>query len=239
MILIKIDSLSTQELRNIAQQEGIDGYESMDREDLVLELQSLFDEDDESGRQRGNVNRRFLYGITDYREIDKDVTELPGVEELPLEYPYTEIRLLYKNPSWAYCFWSISPQDGSKLQEKVDKELYLLVKVDSSRNKEEFEVPVSFEDRDWNIGIPMHGGTCTVYLMVRLGEDNLELAHSNTLNLVESYWIENGSEIPENDDLFKIYLSMITTKEGVLAESPIISEIVNIYEREDSKKCHK
>ena len=36
MILIKIDSLSTQELRNIAEQEGVEGFDSLDREDRDL-----------------------------------------------------------------------------------------------------------------------------------------------------------------------------------------------------------
>ncbi len=238
MILIKIDSLSTQELRNIAEQEGVEGFDSLDRDDLIVELENIFGDEDDS-TPRGDVNRRFLYGITDYRGIDKDVQELPGVEELPETYPNTEIHLLYKNPSWAYCFWSVSPQDLSKLQEKNVSELFLLVVVDSDKGKEEFEVPVSVEDTDWNIGLPMHGGRCKVSLMVRLDEKALELAHSNTLSLVDSYWLDHPDEITENDELFKVYLSMITTKEGQLAESPLIYEIMNIYEKEDLDRWHK
>ena len=160
MILIKIDSLSTKELRNIAEQEGIDDFETLTREELIDELQEFYGDDDDS-TPRGDVNRRFLYGITDYRDIDKDVQELPGVEELPLDYPSTEIHLLYKNPSWGYCYWSISPQDMQKLQERNVTELILLVTVRNFKGKEEFEVPVSIEDRDWNSSLPLKFLTVT------------------------------------------------------------------------------
>ena len=238
MILIKIDSLSTKELRNIAEQEGIDDFETLTREELIDELQEFYGDDDDS-TPRGDVNRRFLYGITDYRDIDKDVQELPGVEELPLDYPSTEIHLLYKNPSWGYCYWSISPQDMQKLQERNVTELILLVTVRNFKGKEEFEVPVSIEDRDWNIGLPVHGGECSVSLVVRINDHLLELAHSNEISLVKSYWLEHPKEMLENEELFKVYLSMITTKEGQLAESPVVYDIMANYHKEDTTRWHK
>lgn len=128
MILIKIDSLSTQELRNIAEREGIEEYATLDRDDLIQVLREIYEEDDDVA-DNADVNRRFLYGITDYREIDKDVVELPGVEELPESYPCTEIHLLYKNPNWAYCYWSISPQDLARLESMGKSELRLRVSI--------------------------------------------------------------------------------------------------------------
>ena len=238
MILIKIDSLSTKELRNIAEQEGLDGYESLSREELIDELQDFYG-DDEDFVPGGDVNRRFLCGITDYRGIDQDVQELPGVEELPLDYPSTDIHLLYKNPSWGYCYWSVSPQDMMKLQERNITELILLVSVRTFKGTEEFEVPVSIEDTDWNIGLPVHGGECSVALVVRENGHLLELAHSNEISLVKSYWLEHPKEMLENEQLFKVYLSMITTKEGQLAESPVVYDIISTYHKEDLNRWHK
>ena len=60
--------------------------------------------------------------------------------------------------------------------------------------------------------------------------ENLELAHSSSLTLVESYWLEHGQEIKDNDNLFKIYLSLLTTKEGNVAESPLLDEILKLAE---------
>ncbi len=225
MILIKIDSLSTQELRNIAQTENVENYETLSREDLIQTLREIYEEDDDV-QDRGDVNRRFLYGITDYRDIDKDVVELPGVEELPESYPTTEIHMLYKNPNWAYVYWSISPQDLAKLEECRVKELRLRVNVEKNGNTESFDIPVSLEDVEWTLSLPSEGGSCYVSLIVELKDEERELTRSASVKLIESYWLEHASEIPENDNLFKIYLSLLTTKEGYLAESPLVEEIL-------------
>ena len=225
MILIKIDSLSTQELRNIAEREGIEEYVTLDRDDLIQVLREIYEEDDDVA-DNADVNRRFLYGITDYREIDKDVVELPGVEELPESYPCTEIHLLYKNPNWAYCYWSISPQDLARLESMGKSELRLRVSVTKGDKSESFDIPVSLEDREWTVSLPDHGGACHVSLIVDSEGEDLELAHSASLSLIESYWLEHPDEIAENDNLFKIYLSLLTSKEGVLAESPLVDEIL-------------
>ncbi len=229
MILIKIDSLSTQELRNIAQREGVEDYQTLSRDDLILMLREIYEEDDDVV-ERSDLNRRFLYGITDYREIDKDVVELPGVEELPESYPNTEIHLLYKNPNWAYCYWGISPQDMARLEEMRKTELKLRVTVSKNGTKESFDIPVSLDDTEWTVSLPEHGGICYVSLIVENEGENLELAHSSSLTLVESYWLEHGQEIKDNDNLFKIYLSLLTTKEGNVAESPLLDEILKLAE---------
>ena len=239
MILIKIDSLSTQELRNIAQQEGVEDWDTMSRTDLIAVLKDIYEEDDDV-RESNNVNRKFLFGITDYREIDKDVVGLPGVTELPESYPNTEIHLLYKNPSWAYCYWSVSPQDIQKLQDQMVEGLELKISVEKDGVVESFSIPVMLEDREWNVGLPtIGGGVCYCSLVVSVGGEELELAHSNTLNLIESYWLEHPEEMLDNDNLFKIYLSLLTTKDGELAQSPLVYEIIKNMETEEKKRWKK
>ena len=229
MILIKIDSLSTQELRNIAEGEGIENYETLDRDELIQILREIYEEDDDVA-ERADVNRRFLYGITDYRDIDKNVVELPGVEELPESYPNTEIHLLYKNPNWAYCYWGISPQDMARLEELKKNELKLRTTVIKDGVHESFDIPISIEDTEWTVSLPSSGGECYVSLIVETVGGDLELAHSSSIKLIESYWLEHKDEIKENDNLFKIYLSLLTTKEGVVAENSLVDEILQCAE---------
>lgn len=234
MILIKIDSLSTQELRNIAQEEGIEDYDTLSRDELIQILREIYEEDDDIV-ERSDLNRRFLFGITDYREIDKDVVELPGVEELPQSYPNTEIHLLYKNPNWAYCYWGISPQDLSRLEEQGKKELKLRTNVIKNGKKESFDIPISIEDTEWTISLHSDGGECYVALIVEMGDEDLELAHSASIKLIESYWLEHRDEIKDNDNLFKIYLSLLTSKEGHVAENSLLDEILEIAEGGDNE----
>ena len=196
MILIKIDSLSTQELRNIAEGEGIENYETLEREELIQILREIYEEEDDVA-ERADVNRRFLYGITDYRDIDKNVVELPGVEELPESYPNTEIHLLYKNPDWAYCYWGISPQDLTRLENLKKGELKLRTTVVRNGVNESFDIPVSIEDTEWTVSLPSDGGECYVSLIVDASGEDLELAHSSRIKLAQSYWLEHKEEIKD------------------------------------------
>ena len=62
MVLIKIDSLSQNELEYIAQQEGIKDFDTLSREELIDELKEIYDDDySESLSVTGeNVNKRYV-----------------------------------------------------------------------------------------------------------------------------------------------------------------------------------
>ena len=137
MILIQIDTLSLNELQSIAEQEGIENYLDMSREELIAELKEIYDEDSDlpgDGTLVQGVNKRFVSGLTNYRGEEADLESLPGVEELPESYNDTAIHILSKNASWVYCYWSISQLDVEKLEEKYsDFNLLLNVKINGER----------------------------------------------------------------------------------------------------------
>ena len=234
MILVKVDSLSTQELRNIAEEEGVVGFDALDRDGLVAALREYFDEDEESARD-SSVNRRFLYGLTDYRDIDKEIDKLPGVVDLPESYPNTEIHLLYKNPDWAYAYWAISQFDLKRLEESGG-DLFLTVHVSDKTRERAFSIPITIEDSEWNVALPSHGGTCSVSITTEVDGKSLELAHSSPLKLIDSYYLENPDEVIKNDNLFRIYLSQITNKDGEIEYTPLVKEILDLYEKEDKER---
>lgn len=234
MILVKVDSLSTQELRNIAEEEGVVGFDALDRDGLVAALREYFDEDEESARD-SSVNRRFLYGLTDYRDIDKEIDKLPGVVDLPESYPNTEIHLLYKNPDWAYAYWAISQFDLKRLEESGG-DLFLTVHVSDKTGERAFSIPITIEDSEWNVALPSHGGTCSVSITTEVDGKSLELAHSSPLKLIDSYYLENPDEVIKNDNLFRIYLSQITNKDGEIEYTPLVKEILDLYEKEDKER---
>ncbi len=71
MILINIDSLSTTELQYIAQQECLEDWQTLDREELIDALEEAFGEQDDevsSAQKGGKIHRnRFCNSLTDYR----------------------------------------------------------------------------------------------------------------------------------------------------------------------------
>lgn len=84
MILINIDSLSTTELQYIAQQEGLENWQTLDREKLIDELEEAYGEQDDdisSSATKNKANRkRFCNALTDFRGNMQNVQGLPGVE---------------------------------------------------------------------------------------------------------------------------------------------------------------
>ena len=77
---------------------------------------------------------------------------------------------------------------------------------------------------------------CFVSLVVEYPDGKRDiLVQSNTIKLPESYWLENKDKMKENDMLFKVYLSLITTKTGEVLSNVTVSEILDAYREEDNK----
>ena len=234
MILVNVDSLSVSELRSIAGQEGIDGADALSREDIISLLEEKYGEDDGDSDQK-DPNLRYMSGLTDYRDISKYVEDLPGVEELPQSYPDTEIHLIKKNGTWLYAFWSISPNDSDALQD-AGSSLLLAVTIENNGKREEYDIPVSFTDSEWNVGIPYGDGFCRVSLTAvdKEGKRTV-LSVSEPEDLTDSYWLTHTDEMKYSESLYRLYLTLITNKEGELADTPVVREIVQLFRKEDSR----
>ncbi|MBO8436997.1 MAG: DUF4912 domain-containing protein [Spirochaetes bacterium] len=234
MILVNIDSLSLSELQSIAAQEGIDGADSLSREDLISMLEEKYEEYDQDADQK-DPNIRYMSGLTDYRDISKYVENLPGVEELPDSYPDTEIHLIKKNCSWLYAFWSLSSFDSDRLQNE-GVTLALSVTIENNGKREEYDIPVSYIDSEWNIGIPYGNGFCVIALSaISRDGSKTQLAVSKPESLTDSYWLSHTDEMKYNDTLYGLYLAMVTTKEGELVDNPVVREIIQLFRKEDTQ----
>lgn len=238
MVLIKMEKLAISELRNIAQCEEIDDYENLSRDELIQALTEKYEDEDDNyapEEERGDShNLRYLAGITDYRGISDLLDELPGVEELPESYPETTIHLLNKNNNWGFAFWSISNLDKEKMDEANAKPVLFVSIKDKTGKVEEYDIPIKASDSEWNIGLSVLGGTCTAYLVSVDPNGKREvLASSNTIQHTDSYWMHHSDEMRQNDSLFKVYLSLLTTKDGDLINNPLVEDIVKAYEKED------
>ena len=104
MILVNLEQLSTDELRNLSEQEKIEGFEELSREELIQELSEKYEEEyaayglDED--KKSDLNIKYVSSFTDYTGNSENITQLPGVEDLPEHYEETSIHLLSKNSDW-------------------------------------------------------------------------------------------------------------------------------------------
>ena len=233
MILVNIESLSVEELMGIAAQEGIGNIDTLSREEIIELLREKYEEDDDPGMNGVDPNLRYLSGITDYREISDYVEGLPGVEALPDEYPETEIHLMLRSSSWAYCYWQLSQLESDRIAD-AGGSLFLAVRIVRYGAEEYYDIPVSLSDNEWNIGIPYGDGSASVSLISEVDGERKILASSGTIALIESYWLEHRCEMKESDSLYRLYLSLITTREGQLVENPVVQDIVESFREEDA-----
>ncbi|MDY4609840.1 MAG: DUF4912 domain-containing protein [Sphaerochaetaceae bacterium] len=236
MILIKIDALTTTELQYIAQQESMEDWESLSREELIEALEDLYDEQEFEGRtdRDAKVNRRrYCNSLTDFRGNEDLQLELPGVEGLPDVYAETTIHLLLRDPYWAYAFWSISPIEKARIEEAGKmKDLFLRVSMQRSdigaSDVEFFDITVGFDDTDWNINLPEMGSIYSVALCCLDAEGGVEeLCASKSVQTPKCYWTDHLDELNADPALFKLYFSSLVTKDGVVVDNPTVQEIAD------------
>ena len=232
MILVNIESLSVEELMGIAAQEGIGNIDSLSREEIIELLREKYEEDDAPGMNGVDPNLRYLSGITDYREISDYVEGLPGVEALPDEYPETEIHLMLRSSSWVYCYWAIAPVVSDQIAESGGS-VVLAVTIINGEKKEIFDVPVSLSDMEWNIGIPYGDGYCQVALVSVIDGKRRELAVSGRVDLIYPYWLFHKDEMAESDTLYRIYVSLISAKNGAMVQNEPVRDIITAFREAD------
>lgn len=240
MVHVNLESLSTSELRNLAQSEKIDGFEDMDRDDLIQGLLDKFDIDlDNFGLEDDyakSLNIKYVHSFSDYLDNTASLSDLPGVEELPSYYQETSIHFLYKNSDWGYAFWSISSLDEEKIEERKGSPILVVTMDYKNGTREKYDIIISDDDRQWNIGFSLDALSCFVSLVVEYPDGNREiLCQSNVIKLPSIYWLEHRDEMKKNDTLFKVYLSLLTTKTGEVVNNAIVSDIINDYKEEDAK----
>lgn len=238
MIQVNLDSLSTSELRNLAEQEKIESFDELSREELIEELSEMLDDDSNvsADGKSSTVNMKYVASFSDYKDISESVTELPGVEELPEYYQETAIHLLYKNSDWGYAFWSISAMDQEKIDEEKGTPLLMVSINYKDGTKENYDIPITSEDKEWNISFTYNGDTCSVSLIVEYPNGKRKtIATSSVLKLADSYWLNHKDEMLENDSLFKVYVSLLSSKTGEIINNTLVKDIMKEYLEENKE----
>lgn len=234
MVLINLDALSDSELRCIAEQDGLEDWAQLDRDDLIEQLQEKYD-DDEPHKEIETKSKRFCTSLTNGKVGDeKAFDSLPGVESLPKTYNDTCIHMLLRDPQWAYAYWSISPHTRAELvgdHKPQAKSLFLRITMRDAEDKEKacFDISVGLDDDQWNINLPHIGYLYDVSLYATLGSGKeLRLAQSNTIRTYASYWESHYDEIAMNAGLFRLQFSSVVTNRGEIADNPILRGIAKV-----------
>ena len=229
MVLINIESLSDNELRIIAQQEELENWASLSRQELIDELQDLYDEDNERtlDSDAGSSRRKFVNTLTDVQS--DNVLSLPGVEALPDQYNETCIHLIMKDFNWAYVFWSLSAQ---QLKELEDSGCSLILRNtrlnDEGEEEAVYDIDVSLNDNSWTVELPYVGYTYMVSLVASCGEKETVICQSTSLTTTSS-WLSKHAEELGDDITFRTILSSLIRKGGeVIANGQVKAMVDNL-----------
>lgn len=229
MVLINIESLSDNELRIIAQQEELEDWASLSRQELIDELQDLYDEDNERtlDSDAGSSRRKFVNTLTDVQS--DNVLSLPGVEALPDQYNETCIHLIMKDFNWAYVFWSLSAQ---QLKELEDSGCSLILRNtrlnDEGEEEAVYDIDVSLNDNSWTVELPYVGYTYMVSLVASCGEKETVICQSTSLTTTSS-WLSKHAEELGDDITFRTILSSLIRKGGeVIANGQVKAMVDNL-----------
>lgn len=225
MVLINIDTLSDAELRCIAQQENVEDWDVLSREDLIDSIEEIYE--DENGLEPTHpayTGHRYVKTLTNVE--NQGSFELPGVEELPNAYSETSIHLIAKDANWAYAFWSLSPQVQETLSDSNSK-LVIRAVVTGKNNVPEasFDIDVLGSDMDWSFELPWTGKEYKAVLVKKNNETEEILAESNSIFVNESWLSKHPNKLRNCKD-FEVLVTSLVTKGGKLVNNRQVREIV-------------
>jgi hypothetical protein len=201
MIRDRLEALSLESLRRIADHYDVDVTADMSREILV---DLIFDaiEEHRLEKEASDTNpvkvEEKKYVLFEGAELE-GVHDFPDDAELPEDYNETRIVLLVRDPAWAFAYWEVGQSTLDELGETDESGLDLVLRVTGSEDhglskSEQFDIPVQGTDRNWYINLPKPETYYRIDLIARGEEGETLLASSNTI------LVPPGSLSDERDD---------------------------------------
>lgn len=181
--------LSYATLEQLASRMEVEYEEGADREELVEAILEVIKENREEWERQTSAPLRF-----EEKKFDlppEDVLELTEPEDahFPESYSKTRIRMLLRDPEWAFLYWDLNPNltDGYQLANDFSG-LHLRVLELSSPNisatkdpLDSFDIDVRLDDRSWYLNLPNQGTFYAVQLVASSGSRVEVLAVSNVV----------------------------------------------------------
>ncbi len=224
MILINIEMLSDSELKYIAKQENLQGWEDLDRDELIEALQEFYEEDDSSETRDRLSSEKYTKTLTSTHS--DNVIQFPGVRQLPETYNETSIHQVLRDSNWAYVFWNTSKQLKDELEENPDWSLFLRNEaIKSNGEKHIFDVEITKDDINWNIELPWKDCTYKIKLMVSKDKEAFKLCETKEFHVSSSYYLNNCKEVKNETDWLLNFDSLFS-KDGRILNNNDVNEII-------------
>ncbi len=168
----QIESMSTQDLIELADDYGIDIPDDLNRCFILGEILDAIEEFSNA--------REETVAITD------DNVSIP--DTLPNSYNNTCIDAVLRNPAWAFVYWDLKEHDIKKLKEDISFDgLFIRASfydnADDDKPEDYFDVHVDFSPKEQYILIPNGKKNVRFDLMANLNEKTEALATSRMISI--------------------------------------------------------
>jgi uncharacterized protein len=179
----KLNSLSTEALYALAEKLGMDLPPDLDRVFVVETLVEALEEDHEDRR----VDRDAPVHIEEKKfsgsELDDFDASLDAAPCIESRYNETAIRVLVRDPTWAFAFWDVKDDDRDAYEATEEFGGFFLRIIEGAgvEGNEYFDVSVGRDDAQWYLNLPNQDARYRIDLCVRIEGRTKVLARSNVV----------------------------------------------------------
>ncbi|MCL2175082.1 MAG: DUF4912 domain-containing protein [Treponema sp.] len=189
---VKLESLSTGELVNLADSYGIDIPSGLERIFVIEEI--------------------LEYANAEESEPKEDLVVVPSYSEsvlLPKQYNISYLDVMIRDPLWAFVFWEIKSHDRETHENAVDFKGYCirvipLIEGETEQQAKEksFTVSVAPADSARYLGFAEHSSNSMVRYVIKLnairGDSEIQIASSRHFDLPALYEKDGISDLVKN-----------------------------------------
>jgi len=207
----KFESLSDEALLALAERMGLSLPPDLDRVFVVEEILDAIEEDSEergaAGLSAGRMEET-KFSCADFLDVDACLEAAPVLSP---SYNDTSIKVLVRDPSWAFAFWEIAESEKPALL-SADGLIDLFLRVcETSEDgtpldkQEFFDIPIAEEDQQWYINLPKPKTRYRIDLCARLDGKTRVLARSRNVAVPRQLLDENWKRLgPGSAELLRL-----------------------------------
>ncbi len=169
----KLETLSSAELLEIADEYGIDAPDDLNRQFIIGDLLELASELENPERQKETI-------------VFSDGEEAINVNVLPESYNETKINVIIRNPASLFVWWDLSEWTLKKIKSShstLRLAIYFFDSLEDEKPADMFDIQIALSDRENYVIIPGPKKVARVDLVSEsLGQSDI-LAHTEKIEL--------------------------------------------------------
>jgi len=231
----RLQSISLEELEDLARKQGYDftGATDRDRAALTEFVLENFKELEREREEENNLSIRVEQ--SKYQVTERETADGAGADAFPIEKRYNQTRVVFmvRDPNWAYAYWDLDNNLMEKLKKNTDEDQLVLrvhdvelIDFTGSNANSLFDIPIQIDDTSWYIYLPNQNCSYILELGIITEDKYRCLARSNLIRTPRNGFSDNFPSVDQ--DLAFDLLSGFDTFEGIGSSRAIPQRILAV-----------